>query len=118
MPRQHDVRFKLCSTANRRIKIVHLKPQKYTISGLDVGISDTAVMVLYIPVVQLQDKSSLANETLILRPSVVTMAAKQTLIPATARLDIADANQWLGIHSVFEARRLYKWLGSEVEPQE
>jgi hypothetical protein len=57
------------------------------------------MMMLHIPSVQLKDQPAVRHEPLILGPAMGALAAEETLIPATARLDIGYADKWLWIHS-------------------
>jgi hypothetical protein len=65
----------------------------------DAGIADTAMVLINIPLVQLKNQPAVRKEPLILTPAMAALAAKKTLVPATARLDIAHANEWLWIHT-------------------
>ena len=55
--------------------------------------------MFHIPTVQLKYQSFLPDKALVLRAAVVALTAKQSLIPATARLNIAHANKWLWMHT-------------------
>ena len=94
-----DLSVQSLSACNSRVEVVEFKPQDYAVSvWSDVGISKSAMVMLHIPSVQLKNQSAVRNEPLILRPAMGALAPKETLIPATARLDIRHANKWLGIH--------------------
>ena len=95
-----DLGVQVLSAGNRRIEVVEFKPQQHAVSvWSDVGIADAAMMMLYIPSVQLENQPAVRNEPLILGPAMGALAAKEPLIPATARLDIGHANKWLWIHT-------------------
>jgi hypothetical protein len=99
MPRLNDLDFHFFGAMNGRIEIIKLKPQKHAVSvRLEILIAYRTVMVFHIPLVQLQDESPIRNKPIVLRATVRALAAKQTLIPATARFDITHANQRLWAH--------------------
>ena len=94
-----DLSVQALCACNRRVEVVELKPQEHAVSvWSDVGISDAGMMMLHIPSVQLKNQPAVRNEPLIVGPAMGALAAKETLIPATARLDIGHANKWLWIH--------------------
>ena len=96
MARFDDLSFHLFRTCNSGIEVVEFKPQEHAISvWLDVWISDTAMMMLHILSVQLKNQPAVRNQPLILRAAMRTLTAKETLIPATARFNIAYANKGL-----------------------
>lgn len=85
-----------------RVEVVEFKPEQHAISvRRDLWISDAAVMVLHIPVVQLKNQPAARDQPLILLPAMRTLTAEQTLIPATACLDVPDANKRLWVHKNF-----------------
>lgn len=98
---QNDLRLQVHRANESRVEVAYFKPEKHAVSGREVGIADGTVMMLHIPAVQLKHEPALRNQSLVLRAAVVTLAAKETLIPATARLDIAHANQGLWTHPNF-----------------
>jgi hypothetical protein len=53
------------------------------------------MMMPHIPPMELKNQLAVGHEPLIVGPAVGALAAKETLIPATARLDIGYANKWL-----------------------
>jgi hypothetical protein len=96
----NDVSVQVLSASNRRVEVVEFKPQEHAVSvWSDVGISDARMMMLHIPSVQLKNQPAVRNKPLIVGPAMGALAAKETLIPATARLDIGHANKWLWIHT-------------------
>jgi hypothetical protein len=56
-------------------------------------------MMLHIPAVQLKNQPAVRNEPLVLRAAMAALTAKEALIPATARLNIAHANERLWTHA-------------------
>ena len=93
---QDDLSLQVLGAGHSRFEVVDFKPQEHAISvGLDVWISDTAMMMLDIPSVQLKNQPALRNQPLILSAAMRTLTAKETLIPATARFNIAYANKGL-----------------------
>lgn len=69
----------------------------------EVGIADRSVMMLHIPAVQLKNQLAVRNKALILRAAMAALTVKKTLVPATARLNIAHANKGLWTHTNFVA---------------
>ena len=96
----NDLSVQGLGACNRRVEVFEFKPQEHAVSVRpDGGISDAAMMMRHIPSVQLKNQPAVGNEPLILGSAVAALAAKETLIPATARLDIGYANEWLWIHT-------------------
>ena len=94
-----DFSLQVLSAGDGRVEVVEFKPQEHAISvWRDVWISDTPMMMLHIPSVQLKDQPVTRDQPLILLAAMRTLAAEQTLIPATARLDVAHANERLEMH--------------------
>ena len=108
MARQDDLCLQVRGPDNGRVEVANFKPQEHAVSGREVGIADGTVMMLHIPAVQLKNQPAMRNEPLILRAAMVTLTTKETLIPATARFNIAHANQGLWTHTNFAAETL--WL--------
>ena len=95
-----DLSLQVLSASNGRVEVVEFKPQEHAISvWRDVWVSDATMMMLNIPSVQLKNQPAVRNEPLILRAAMRTLTAKETLIPATARLNIAHANKGLWTHT-------------------
>jgi hypothetical protein len=103
MAREDDLRLQLRGPGDSRVEVANFKPQEHTVSRREVGIADGTVMMLHIPAVQLKNQLPVRNEPLILRAAMATLTAKETLIPATARLNIAHANKRLWTHMNFLA---------------
>jgi hypothetical protein len=61
----------------------------------EVWVADGTVVVLHIPTVQLKNQPAARNEPLILGAAVAALTAEETLIPATARLNVTHANERL-----------------------
>jgi hypothetical protein len=93
--------LQLCGAPNRGVEVIDFKPEEYAVSRRDTGISDEAVVMFYIPRMQLKNQTSIGHEPLVLRTAMVTATVKQTLIPTAACFHIADANQRLWIHTSF-----------------
>ncbi len=96
----HDLSVQVLSACNRGVEVVEFKPQEYAVSvWCDLGIPYAGMMMLHIPSVQLKNQPVVRNEPLVRGPAMGALAPKETLIPATARLDIGHANKWLWIHT-------------------
>src|ERR1043166_1007128 len=95
MPWQDDLRLQVRSSGNGRFEIVHFKPQEHAISMRKVRVADGTVMMFHIPTVQLKNQPAVRNESLILGAAMVALTAEETLIPATAGLNVTHANEGL-----------------------
>ena len=96
MARFYDLSLHLFGTRNGGVKIVQFKPKENTISiRPKFGIPEWTMMMLDVPIVQLEDKVSVRDQSLIIRPAVAALTAKETLIPTAARLDVMHANEGL-----------------------
>lgn len=85
---------------HRRVEIINLKPQEHAVPvRLESWVADWAMMMLDMPIVQLEDQLPARDQSLIIWSAVRALAAEQLLIPATARLDVAHANEWLRMHT-------------------
>jgi hypothetical protein len=83
----------------RRLEIIHLKPQQQSVPWRQIlRIADAPVMMFLLPPVQLQDEFAVQFEPLVIRSAMRAPHAKQPLIPAAAGLHIADADQRLRTH--------------------
>jgi len=101
-----DLGVQVLSACHRRVEVAEFEPQQHAVSVWgDIGISEAPMMMLHIPSVQLKDQPAVRDEPLIFGPAVGALAAKETLIPAAARLDIGHADQWLWIHTNLVATR-------------
>jgi hypothetical protein len=98
MARQNDLGVQVLSAGKGRVEVVEFKPEKHAISGRDVWVADRTVMMLCIPVVQLEDQPAVGNESFVVRTAMVALTANEMLIPATAGFDIAHANEGLWTH--------------------
>ena len=103
MARQDNLSLQFLSAGQGRVEVADFKPQEHTISRRDAGIANATVMMLLFPAMQLKHHPSLRNEPLIVWAAVVTPTAQEPLIPATARLNIAHADQGLWVHAKFVA---------------
>jgi hypothetical protein len=96
MARLDDLSFYFPGTHNSDVEIVEFKPQENAISiRPKFGIPEWTVMVLHIPSVQLKNQCVTRDQSLILGTTMPALATKEVLIPATARLDVAHANEGL-----------------------
>lgn len=95
-----DLSLQILGACYCRVKVVELKPEEHAISvGRDVWISDTTMMMFHIPCVQLKNQPTTRDQSLILLAAMRTLTAEETLIPTTARLNIAHANKELWTHT-------------------
>jgi len=74
------------------IEIVDLKPQQDAVSMRQTFVANWTMIVFRIPQVQLQDQLPVRKKTRIPVAAILTLAIKQTLIPATARFHITHTN--------------------------
>ena len=95
----HDRNVHRLGAGHRAVEIVNLKPEQDSVSvRLGIRIADGAMMVPDIPSVELEDQLTTDNEALILPPTVRTLTAEQSLIPAADGLNVLHANERLWIH--------------------
>ncbi len=97
MAGQDDLRLQLCGAGGGRIEILELEPQKHPVSAGEIRIANATVVMLHVPTMQLHDQSAVQDKLLIVVTPMTALAAKQALIPATARRNIADTNERLGL---------------------
>ena len=98
MARQHNLRSEFLSAEHCGGKILYFKPQQHTIPMSKVWVADGPVMMFRLPAMQLHEQLTVRKQLLILFSAVAALASQQTLVPATARFDISDANQGLWTH--------------------
>jgi hypothetical protein len=98
MAGQNDLRLQVHSSGYGRVEVVDFKPKEHTISVREVSVANGTVMMLHVPMVQLKNQPAVRNEPLILGAAVVALATKETLIPATAGLNVSDTNKRLWAH--------------------
>ena len=98
MTRQDNLRLQVGGAGKGRVEVGNFKPEEHAVSGCDVGIADGTVMILLVPGMELKDQLTIGNEPLVVRAAMGTLTAKETLIPATTRFDIARANKRLWMH--------------------
>ena len=100
MAGQDDGGIQFRSACDGRVEVVEFKPQEHAVPVWPDGwIRDAAMMVLHVPAVELQNQLAIADEPLVFTSAVGTLAVEETLIPAAARLNVGDANEWLWIHT-------------------
>ncbi len=91
-----DLSFHLFVPRHRGIEILQFKQKENIICiRSKLGITKWTVLMLHLPIVQLEDQISVRDQSLIIRSAVAALTPKQTLIPTTARLDVMHANEWL-----------------------
>jgi hypothetical protein len=56
------------------------------------------MVMFHVPAMQLKDQPVTRDQSLILRAAMCTLTAEETLIPATARFDVAHAHERLWMH--------------------
>ena len=100
MARQDDVGVQFRGPCDGRVEVVEFEPEEHAVAvWRDGWIPDAAVVVLHIPAVELKNQLVIDDEPLIFRAAMCAYAAKKPLIPAAARLDVGDTNEWLWIHT-------------------
>ncbi len=81
------------------VEVVKFKPQDHAVSVRPDGwIADATMVMFHVPSMQLKDQPAIRDQSLILRAAVRTLTAEETLIPATARFDVARAHERLWMH--------------------
>jgi hypothetical protein len=101
MSRFENIRFQLHRPSHGGFEILEFNPQEYTVSIRTVfGVSKRTVMMFDVPIVQLENEGFVPDQALILFSSVIAPTPKETLIPFTARLDVAHADKGLYLNRV------------------
>jgi hypothetical protein len=91
-----DFSFQLGDTGDSSIEVVDLKPKQHAISvRLVLRVTNPSVVVFDLKTVQLKDQRIIQDQSLIFRAAMRTVTAKEMLIPAAARRDIAHADEGL-----------------------
>jgi hypothetical protein len=117
MARKHNVGLQFGDTSESSIEVVDFKPQQYAVAvGLVSRIPDRAVVVCDLKTVQLEDEAAFGDQSLVLRPAVRTLTAKEVLIPLAACLDVGDRNEGLRTHAT-SAAKLLNYLVSAAGTQ-
>jgi len=102
MLRHNDLCLQLRRSAGCGVEVVEFEPQQDAIAiGLVVWIADRPMVMFDFEAVKLQDQGAVGHQTLILRAAMRTLAIQQTLIPAAAGFDIANAYERLWSHEKF-----------------
>ena len=100
MPRHDDLDAHFCGALHDGVKVVHLKPQQYTVSvWLIITIADCTVMVFYLESVQLKNELAIKDQLLIFGSPVTAPAGQQTLIPSATCFHIGHGDERLRTHS-------------------
>jgi hypothetical protein len=89
VPWHENVRLHLLGTRHCCFEIVDLKPKQNTVSiGSVARVANRIMVVTDLKFVQLQYEDAVYGKSLVFRATMRTRAAKQSLVPAAARLDI------------------------------
>jgi hypothetical protein len=89
-----DLNFHLLGAGHGGIEVVEFEPEEHAIRR-------SAVMVLDVPLVQLEDQCATRNQSLIFRRAVRALATEEALVPSAASFDITHANEGLWSHTKF-----------------
>ena len=82
----------LCSR-NRGVKLFEFKPKNHSVTiRLERWVTKRAMVMLYFPLVKLQDKSIAVIESLVFIATMSACEAEQFLVPAATRFDIPDTD--------------------------
>ena len=96
---QDHLGAELTGAFDGRVEVIHLEPQEHAVAvRAGVGVADGAVVVLYVPSVQLEHELLMGDQPLVLRSPVRALAVEQPLVPATAGLDVPDGDERLRSH--------------------
>lgn len=95
---QEDFGFQFQNTGVGGVEIVHFKPQQHAVADRQFGIANGAVMMIDLPVVQLKNEPPVRHQPFIVWAAMGALAVEQSLIPAAAGFDIADADERLWAH--------------------
>jgi hypothetical protein len=103
VPRHNNLRLEQIDTPHCGFEIVDLEPEQHPIAiWLVILIPDRTVVMIDIKAMQLEDQNTSRFQSFVLVPTVIALAAKQSLIPAAAGFDISDGNQGLRTHKLPE----------------
>lgn len=98
MPRENHRCTQLLDPGSGGFEIVDLEPQQYSIAMGEVWIADRSVVMLDAPSMELKNQAIVRRQPFVVGTPVTTLATQKALIPATAGLDVTDADQWLWSH--------------------
>src|SRR6516225_6814037 len=73
------------------------EPHQDAVADIAAVVGEQAVVVLDVPVVELEHEDVVGEQALVLRSAVVAAQAEELLVPAAGCLDVADAEQCLGL---------------------
>ena len=94
-----DLGVKSTRALDRRVEVIDLEPQKDTVAIRRVlGIAHVWILVS-VPVMQLKDQLTAAEQSLVFAPTVSALAIQQPPIPPAARFDVGDRNERLRAHT-------------------
>ncbi len=109
MPRQHYLRPEFLATDYGGIEVLHFKPQQHSIPMGQFRIPDGAVVMGNVPTMQLHEQLAVRHQLLVLASTMAALASQKTLVPTTARFDIANTNQGLWTHLGSKPISLLMW---------
>ncbi len=83
------------------LEIGNLEPKQHSVPVGLLRITDGAMVVLDLPLVELENQPAADHETLVIRPAVGALTTEQALIPAAARFNVigTDERLWMHVHS-------------------
>jgi hypothetical protein len=99
--RQDYFCLEFLGAAQGGVKVFHFEPQQHAISMGQFWVADAPVMMSNVPVVQLHQQLTIRNQLFVMASAVAALAPEQTLVPATARFNVPNANQRLWAHLLF-----------------
>jgi hypothetical protein len=111
--RKNDLDLHFRGALHGSVEVVYFEPEQHSVAvGFVGGIGDGAVVVFDIEAMQLKDEHAVFYELLVVRAAVSAATTEQSLIPATAGLDICDANKRLRAHRLLRVAG----FGERIDP--
>lgn len=96
---QNHLGAQLTGAFDGGVEVVDFEPQQDAVAvRMGLWITDPAVVVIDLPVMELHDQLTVGDETLVLRSAMVAVTAEQLLVPPATGFDVAYRDQRLGSH--------------------
>lgn len=96
---KNDPSLQFLGTSDGEVEVQNFKPHQHSIPIRgDCRITDRTMVVLTLPMVQLQDEFALMDQLFVFLSSVIALEAKELLIPTTTGFDIMNCQERLYLH--------------------
>ena len=105
MTGQDDFNPHAFGSPDRCLEVLDFKPQQHPVAvRFQLRVTDRTMVMIDLPMVQLQNQFSLRLQAFVIGSTVGTLATQQALVPATGCLDIVRADEWLWSHCFYLER--------------